>query len=97
MTERVGEVPWEGQCADAAYEFGLRCADLVARNPHNVAAPLNRIVNCFMTELWDRNFSQIEIRTAFEEAIRDMPRYAAGEERRSSTSTELATADWRTA
>jgi hypothetical protein len=30
MTERVGEVPWEGQCADAAYEFGRRCADLVA-------------------------------------------------------------------
>jgi hypothetical protein len=73
MTERVGEVPWEGQCDDAAYKFGLRCANLVARNPYNVAAPLNRIVNCFMTELWDRNFSQSEIRTAFEEAIRDMP------------------------
>jgi hypothetical protein len=50
-----------------------------------------------MTELWDRNFSQTEIRTAFEEAIIDMPRYTAGEERRSSTSTELATADWRAA
>jgi len=97
MTARDDEVPWEGQCADAAYEFGLRCADLVARNPLNVAAPLNFIVNCFMTELWDRNFSQSEIRAAFEEAIRDMPRYAAGEERRSSTFTELATADWRAA
>jgi hypothetical protein len=96
MTER-DDVPWEGQCTDAAYEFGLRCASLVARNPHDVATPLNFITNCFMTELWDRNFSQSEIRTAFEEAIKDMPRYAAGDERRSSTSTELATADWRAA
>ena len=96
MTERE-EVPWEGQCADAAYQFALRCAGLAARNPYNFAAPLalNRIINALMTELWDRNFSQREIRTAFEEAIKDMSRYAAGEERRSATSTELATSDWR--
>jgi type IV secretory pathway VirD2 relaxase len=36
----------------------------------------------------------IHDRTAFEEAIKDIPRYAAGEERRSPPSTELATADW---
>jgi hypothetical protein len=75
MTEQVGDVPWEGQCADAAYEFGLRCANLVAQNPYHVATPLSRIVNGFMTELWDRNFSQSEIRTAFGEAIRDMLRW----------------------
>jgi len=92
MTEQE-EVPWEEQCADAAYEFALRCAILATQNPHNVAAPLKRMINTLMTELWDRNFSQSEIRTAFEEAIKDMPRYAAGEERRSSTSAELATAD----
>jgi hypothetical protein len=96
MTER-DEVPWEGRCADAAYEFGLRCAELVARNPHNAAASLNFIINCFMTELWDRNFSQREIRTAFDEATKDRPRYAAMAERRSSTSSELATVDWRAA
>ena len=96
MTERE-DVTWEGQCADAAYEFAFRCAVLVARNPYNLAAPLEGIINSLMTELWDRNFSQTEIRTAFEEAIKDMPRYATGEERRSSTSTELATADWRAA
>ncbi|WP_315755061.1 MULTISPECIES: hypothetical protein [unclassified Bradyrhizobium] len=94
MTERH-EVPWEGQCTDAAYQFGLQCAKLVAGKPHNVTAPLDFIINCFMTELWDRNFGQSEIRAAFEGAISDLPRYAAGEERRSSTSAELATADWR--
>jgi hypothetical protein len=60
-----------------------------------MAAPLDFIINCFMTELWDRNFSQSEIRAAFEGTVSDMPRYAAGQERRSSTSAELATADWR--
>src|SRR5262249_5470575 len=91
------EIPWEGQCSDAAYEFALRCAVLVAQkpHPHEVPAPLEYILNALMTELWDRNFSQGEIRTAFEGAIKDMPRYAAGEERRSSTSTQLATTNWR--
>jgi len=91
------EAPWEGQCADAAYEFALRSAVLVTRNPYNLAAPLKDIIITLTTELWDRNFSQNEIRTAFEEALKDMPRYAAGQERRSATSTELATADWRSA
>jgi len=82
---------------DAAYEFGLRCANLAAVNPlpDSIPAPLDYFINSLMTELWDRNFSQTEIRNAFEEAIKDMPRYAAGEERRSATSTVLATADWR--
>ena len=91
------EIPLEAQCSDAAYEFALQCAILVTQNPyrHHVPAPLEYIVNSLMTELWDRNFSQGDIRAAFEAAIKDMPRYAAGEERRSSTSTQLATADWR--
>ena len=91
------EVPWELRTVDAAYEFGLRCAKLVTENPHNYPAPLHNIINSFMTELWDRNFSQGEIRTAFEEAIKDMPRYAAGCERRSTTSTVPFTTDWLTA
>jgi len=89
VTERE-EVPWEGHCYAAAYEFALRGAVLVTQNPHGFAAPLAGIINTLMTELWDRNFSQSEIRTAFEQAINDMPRYAAGEERR-PTSTELVT------
>ena len=35
-----------------------------------------------MTELWDRGFSQTEIREAFEAALVDLPRYAEGIERR---------------
>ena len=94
MTERE-EFPWEQECIDASYEFALRCAVLVAENPYKLAAPLNGLINTLMTDLWDRNFSQTEIRAAFEEAIKDMHRYVAGEERRSPTSTKLATVDWR--
>src|SRR5262249_55557305 len=93
MTDRE-EFPWEGECADAAYEFGLRCANLVARNPHDLA-PLDFIIISLMPDLWNQNFSKRKIRTAFKKQIKDMPRYAADEERRSSTSAELAIADWR--
>lgn len=35
-----------------------------------------------MTELFDRGFSQTEIRTAFAKAIAELPTYAAEKERR---------------
>src|SRR4051812_41167306 len=88
------DFPWEGQCADAAYAFALRCAELSAENPHGSAAPLNEIICDLMTELWDRNFSQTDIRAAFEAALRAMPLYGAGLEGRSPTSKKLGAADW---
>lgn len=44
--------------------------------------PLGQVINFLMTELWDRSFSQSEIRAAFNAALDDMNRYAAGQERR---------------
>jgi hypothetical protein len=89
------EASWELRLVDAAYGFGLRCAELVTENPYNYDAPLDGLINSLMTELWDRNFSQTEIRAAFEAAIKDMPRYAAGEERRSLHSSRLFTTELR--
>ena len=89
------EEPWERQCNDAAYDFGLKCAVLVKSNPYNLPGPLNGLINTLMTELWDRNFSMTEIRSAFEAALKDMPRYAAGEERRSVTTNKPFTSDYR--
>lgn len=96
MTEQENP-PWEGSCSNAAYAFALQCAELVTRNPHHLDEPLSLIINDLMTELWDRNFSQTEIRAAFENTLKALPLYAAGQERRSSTSTMPITADWRTA
>ena len=76
-----GNDPWEGRATRAASEFALNCEKLRSENPYSEAA-LVVIVNTLMTELWDRGFSQLEIRTAFEGAVIDMPRYAAGVERR---------------
>lgn len=67
----------------AAVDFGAACATFRDRNPFPRVVALDTIINTLMTELWDRGFSQSEIRAAFEEALGDMNRYAAGEERRS--------------
>lgn len=75
------EVSWEMKCLEAASSFAARCKELYASNPYS-EIPLHSILNTLMTELWDSGFSQSEIRDAFNDAVLDMPRYAAGEERR---------------
>ena len=74
---------WEERALNAATTFADECAELQRSNPYDAIVPLDNVINTLMTELWDRGFSQTEIRIAFESAIADMPRYAAGEERRS--------------
>jgi hypothetical protein len=86
MSENEADI-WQGLCLAAAAGFASRCAELYSQKPSS-EPPLTGIINTLMTELWDRNFSQTEIRDAFEAAIRDMPRYCAGENRRSVISTK---------
>jgi hypothetical protein len=75
------EIPWEGHRIEASHNFALRCVELRDSSPYDRPA-LEEIMLDLMTELWDRGFSQSEIRTAFERAVSELPRYAAGEERR---------------
>ena len=82
MPDIEDSIPWEGHCLNAAVDFAKRCRELRDSNPYDVVA-LTDIMNTLMTELWDNNFSQSEIRSAFEQAIADMPRYAAVLEPRS--------------
>ena len=79
---RDEDEPWL-RADRAAVEFGAECALLRDLNAYPDRSPLDEIINTLMTELWDRRFGQTEIRTAFEAALADMNRYAAGEERRS--------------
>ena len=72
-------VPWEGKCDAAVVAFARQCVELKQSNPYQLA-PLESIFNTLMTELWDNGFSQSEIRSAFEIALRDMPRYTVGQE-----------------
>jgi hypothetical protein len=62
-------------------KFAHDCAELKAGNPYEWP-PLTIIMNWLATELWDNHFSVSEIRSAFEAPAADIPRYAAGEERR---------------
>ena len=81
------EEPWGVFSLTSASNFALRCAELSRQEGHPTE-PLRDIMTTLMTELWDRNFSQSEIRDAFAAAVGHLPRYAAGEERRSSVSSE---------
>lgn len=70
----------------AASGLARACDELRSFNTSVGRDPAGHLVNYLMTELWDHGFSQSEIRTAFTDALSDLNRYAAGEERRSQTS-----------
>jgi hypothetical protein len=67
---------------NAAVELALRCRDLKRMNDSISGQALDHGVNTLMTEFWDQGFTQTEIRKAFDAALEDMNRYAAGCERR---------------
>lgn len=74
---------WQSRSGSAVYQFGLELKELHHSNPWPHLPLLPEAMNHLMTELWDHGFSQTEIREAFQRAVADMPRYAAGEEVRS--------------
>jgi len=74
---------WQSRLHDVIWQFGEDIAALHRANPWPAQPLLPPAINHLMTELWDKGFSQTEIRNAFEAAVADMPRYAAGDERRS--------------
>jgi hypothetical protein len=74
------ENEWQNQYTAAVDQFGLALKELHRSNPWPEDPLLPKAMNYLMTELWDYGFSQSEIRQAFEEAVADMPRYAAGYE-----------------
>ena len=71
---------WQTRLYEAAYQVSASLRALHETNPWPENPVLGQAINTLATELWDRCFSQTEIRNAFEEAIADLPRYAAGQE-----------------
>lgn len=74
---------WQLRSSDTVWRFGQDLKALHDTNPWPDQALLTTAMESLMTELWDVGFSQTEIRSAFDAALAAMPRYAAGEERRS--------------
>ena len=86
MSDETEPMPWEGRLALAVANFGEECANLRDANPYEdsqLSTPLEQAIVQLATELWDYNFSVIEIQAAFSAAIKDVPRYANGWNRRS--------------
>ncbi|MBD3837607.1 hypothetical protein [Brevundimonas sp.] len=73
---------WQLKYSDVLWRFGQDLQALHRTNPWPDQHLLPQAINSLMTELWDAGFSQTEIRDAFDAANADMPRYAAGQERR---------------
>jgi hypothetical protein len=79
--DEKNELWW--QWFEPGHLFAQACAAVRDGNPYPESPPpLNVAMNYLMSELWDHNFTQTEIRTAFEKALADMNRYAAGYESR---------------
>jgi hypothetical protein len=74
--------PWGHRYTSVTYEFATQCAKLRDAYPYDDAAALDAIMVYLATELWDRGFSQSEIKASFETAIDLLKPYCAGEERR---------------
>lgn len=60
----------------AASIFAHACRAVEEHTPAVSPTSLTRHMNDLVTELWDNGFSQGEIREAFDDALRDMSRYA---------------------
>jgi len=66
----------------ATREFAEACARFRAQNGYPDKTPLDELMTSLATELWDRNFSQAEVRAAFERATSALHSYAARVDRR---------------
>ena len=80
MSKQNLDDQWQDRWMADVCQLGAALATLDKSNPWPDIPLLPAAMNYLMTELWDRGFSQTQIREAFEAAARDLPHYAAGEE-----------------
>lgn len=81
MTEHDPDDRWQDEWMGAVYGLGETLTEKHQSNPWPHIPLLPEAMKYLMTELWDRGFSQSEIRTAFDAAILAMPSYAIAEKR----------------
>ena len=74
------EDQWQGELFAAPARLATSLKELHLSNPWPEHVALEHAMNTLATELWDRGFRLSEVRKAFEDAVADLPRYAAGQE-----------------
>ncbi len=92
VSDEAEPLPWEGKLLLVVGQFGEECAKLRDTNPYEDcqrSTPLEQAIVYLATELWDRNFSVTEIQAAFAAAIKAVPSYANGWNRRSDEPTPM--------
>jgi hypothetical protein len=82
MGDQYAGDQWQDRWMTEVHKLGDTLGAMHTTNPWPDILLLPAVMNYLITELWDRGFSQTEIREAFASATSDLPRYAAGDERR---------------
>ena len=80
QSERDPDDEWQDRGLSAVQEFAGTLRGLHNSNPWPALQVLPQALVYLMTELWDRGFTQTQIRQGFEDALAELPRYTAGEE-----------------
>lgn len=86
MDELINPSPedeWQDRGMALIQQFAGELRGLHSNNPWTDRPVLPQAMSYLMTELWDRGFTQTQIRLGFETALAELPRYTAGEEVRS--------------
>lgn len=82
MADYNSDDRWQDEWMETVHRAGKALREKHLSNPWPHIPALPEAMKYLATELWDRGFSQNEICEAFEAAIRELPPYAAGDERR---------------
>jgi len=82
MSERDADDEWQDRWMAEVSQLADTLTEMHRTNPWPNVPLLPAAMNYLMAELWDRGFTQTQIREAFDAASGDLPRYAAGKERR---------------
>jgi len=80
MEDRERNDEWQSKWLAVVSQLAAMLKEMEHANPWPAQPLLLQAMNYLMTELWDGGFSQTQIRQAFDDAVADLPRYAAGNE-----------------
>lgn len=78
--DRDPDGEWQDDGFAAIQGFAGSLRDLHNRNPWPCIPILPQALVYLMTELWDRGFTQTQIRNALIAALDELPKYTGGEE-----------------
>ncbi|OYU33662.1 hypothetical protein [Novosphingobium sp. PASSN1] len=80
MSEEDSDDKWQDAGLAAVQAFATELRALHQSNPWPNIPLMPQAMAYLMTELWDRGFTQTQIREGFEAALVELPKYTLGDE-----------------